>query len=56
MKPNKIFILTTMVVLLSGCLSEKNESYTTMDNYIRYVEEFMKFFTKGKRSEKFYEK
>ena len=26
-----------MVVLLSGCLNEKNESYTTMDNYFQDV-------------------
>ena len=37
MKPNKIFILTAMVILLSGCLSEKNESYTTTDNYFQNV-------------------
>lgn len=37
MKPNKIFILTAVVALLSGCLDEKNESYTTMDNYFRDV-------------------
>lgn len=34
----------------------REKSYTTMGNYIRYVEEFMYFFTKGKKSEKFYEK
>ena len=37
MKPNKIFILTVVVTLLSGCLTEKNESYTTMDNYFKNV-------------------
>lgn len=37
MKPNKIFILTVVVTLLSGCLTEKNESYTTMDNYFQDV-------------------
>lgn len=37
MKLNKIFIFTAMTILLSGCLTEKNESYTTMDNYFRNV-------------------
>lgn len=41
MKPNKILILTAVVALLSGCLDEKNESYTTMDNYFQDVTQIM---------------
>ena len=41
MKATKILILSLMAVLLSGCLNEKNESYTTMDNYFRNPTQIM---------------
>jgi len=41
MKATKILILSLMAVLLSGCLNEKNESYTTMDNYFRTPTQIM---------------
>ena len=34
----------------------REKSYTTMDNYINHVVEFMNFYTKGKKDNKFYEK
>lgn len=37
-------------------LDARDRSYTTMRNYIRHVDEFMKFFTKGKIDEDFYTK
>lgn len=35
-------------------MNARDRSYTTMDNYIRHVYEFMIFFTKGKKDNKFY--
>lgn len=35
-------------------MDARNKSYTTMDNYINHVIEFMNFYTKGKRNNKFY--
>ena len=35
MRATKTLIFGLMVLLLSGCLNEKNESYTTTDNYFR---------------------
>lgn len=32
---SKILLLPVMALLLSGCLKEKNESYTTLDNYFQ---------------------
>lgn len=37
----KILILSTIVAILSGCLNEKNESYTTTDNYFQDVNQIM---------------
>lgn len=36
-------------------MDAREKSYTTMDNYINHVAEFMIFYTKGKKNEKFYE-
>ena len=35
-------------------LDARDRSYTTIRNYIRHVDEFMKFFTKGKKDNEFY--
>lgn len=53
---NKLAKMPEIFINFYNWMDAREKSYTTMDNYIRYVEEFMKFFTKGKRSEKFYEK
>lgn len=37
-------------------MDAREKSYTTMDNYINHVVEFMNFYTKDKRDNKFYEK
>lgn len=37
-------------------MDAREKSYTTMNNYINHVVEFMNFFTKGKTDGKFYEK
>lgn len=37
-------------------MDARDKSYTTMKNYINHTIEFMEFFTKGKKDEKFYEK
>lgn len=36
-------------------MDAREKSYTTMDNYINHVIEFMNFYTKGKKKDKFYE-
>jgi len=36
-------------------MDAREKSYTTMDNYINHVVEFMNFYTKGKKNDKFYE-
>ena len=36
-------------------MDARDKSYTTMDNYIKHVIEFMEFYTKGKKNNKFYE-
>ena len=35
-------------------MDARDKSYTTMDNYINHAAEFMDFYTKGKRNNKFY--
>lgn len=37
-------------------MDARDKSYTTMENYIRHVDEFMQFFTNGRKDENFYEK
>lgn len=37
-------------------MDAREKSYTTMDNYVNHVVEFMNFVTKGTRDNKFYEK
>lgn len=37
-------------------MDAREKSYTTMKNYINHVVEFMNFFTKGKKDDKFYER
>ena len=36
-------------------MDAREKSYTTMDNYINHTVEFMLFYTKGKKNDKFYE-
>lgn len=35
-------------------MSARDMSYTTMKNYIRHIDEFMRFYTKGKKDDEFY--
>lgn len=37
-------------------LDARDKSFTTMNNYINHVVEFMNFFTKGKKDDEFYKK
>ena len=37
----KILIFSAVVTLLTGCLNEKNESYTTTENYFRDVNQIL---------------
>ena len=37
----KILLFSTIVAILSSCLNEKNESYTTTDNYFQDVNQIM---------------
>ena len=41
--------------LFYNWMDAREKSYTTMDNYINHVVEFMNFYTKGKMDNKFYE-
>ena len=41
--------------LFYNWMDAREKSYTTMDNYINHVVEFMIFYTKGKTNNKFYE-
>lgn len=40
--------------LFYNWMDAREKSYTTMDNYINHVVEFMNFYTKGKRNNEFY--
>ena len=40
--------------LFYNWMNARDMSYTTMRNYIRHVDEFMRFYTKGKKNDEFY--
>lgn len=50
----KLEQLPQIFTLFYNWMDARDKSYTTMDNYINHVVEFMDFYTKGKRNEKFY--
>lgn len=51
----KLENLPRILYLFYVWMDAREKSYTTMDNYINHVVEFMNFYTKGKVNEKFYE-
>lgn len=51
----KLAKLPDIFYLFYNWMDAREKSYTTMDNYINHVVEFMNFYTKGKKNEKFYE-
>ena len=53
---NKLEGLPEIFTAFYEWMDAREKSYTTMKNYINHVIEFMNFFTKGKRDDKFYEK
>lgn len=52
---NKLEQLPNIFYAFYNWMDAREKSYTTMDNYINHVVEFMSFYTKGKANEKFYE-
>lgn len=52
----KLEYLPEIFTTFYNWMDARDKSYKTINNYIRHVKEFMDFFTKGKRDEKFYEK
>ena len=53
---NKLSTLPEIFTAFYDWMDAREKSYTTMKNYINHVIEFMNFFTRGKRDDKFYEK
>lgn len=51
----KLEKLPHIFYLFYNWMDAREKSYTTMDNYINHVVEFMNFYTKGKKNDKFYE-
>jgi site-specific recombinase XerD len=51
----KLESLPKIFTLFYNWMDARDKSYTTMENYINHVTEFMDFYTKGKKNEKFYE-
>ena len=51
---NKLKDLPAIFSLFYNWMDARDKSYTTMNNYINHVVEFMLFFTKGKKNEEFY--
>lgn len=51
----KLNNLPEIFTLFYEWMDAREKSYTTMNNYINHVIEFMDFYTKGKRDDKFYE-
>ena len=52
----KLSNLPEIFAVFYNWMDAREKSYTTMDNYINHVVEFMNFVTKGKRDNRFYEK
>lgn len=53
---SKLSALPEIFTAFYDWMDAREKSYTTMKNYINHVIEFMNFFTRGKRDDKFYEK
>lgn len=51
----KLETLPKIFSLFYTWMDARDRSYTTMNNYINHVVEFMNFYTKGRKNEKFYE-
>lgn len=51
----KLEELPEIFSLFYNWMDAREKSYTTMDNYINHVVEFMNFYTKEKNNDKFYE-
>jgi site-specific recombinase XerD len=51
----KLESLPKIFSLFYNWMDARDRSYTTMNNYINHVVEFMNFCTKGRKNEKFYE-
>lgn len=51
----KLSNLPEIFTLFYEWMDARDKSYTTMNNYINHVIEFMDFYTKGERDDKFYE-
>ena len=51
----KLDQLPTIFTSFYNWMDAREKSYTTMENYINHVVEFMIFYTKGKKNDKFYE-
>lgn len=51
---NKLADLPDIFSAFYNWMNAREKSYTTMDNYINHVIEFMNFYTRGKKNEKFY--
>ncbi len=52
----KLSDLPEILTAFYNWMDAREKSYTTMDNYINHVVEFMNFVTKGKKDDKFYTK
>lgn len=50
----KLQSLPEIFSLFYGWMDTREKTYTTMDSYINHIVEFMLFYTKGKKDEKFY--
>lgn len=50
----KLENLPPIFTLFYNWMDAREKSYTTMDNYINHVVEFMDFYTKGKKNNNFY--
>ena len=50
----KLINLPDIFRLFYNWMDAREKSYTTMDNYINHVVEFMNFYTKGKENSEFY--
>ena len=50
----KLKDLPEIFSLFYNWMDARDKSYTTMNNYINHVAEFMTFFTKGKKNDEFY--
>ena len=52
----KLETLPDIFTLFYNWMNARDKTYTTMNNYINHVVDFMNFFTKGKNDKTFYER